>query len=1189
MDAPRPGNVAPRTPGRPVFVDPSGRRRRWLERTTVVLSALLLAIAAGFTISLFRIAVLPHVTGLNTKIAHEAKRTLPAQPVRAREQTKFVVQKARQKLLAEIAREEAASRARQAKAAALAPPSTVEAPVIVGAFYAVWQEAGIHSLRDNASRINHLFPVWLRVGPNGDAIDTRDWDPALSENNVRVLKICHDSLVTIHPVLANAHEGVFDPARAHLLLSDSVRQARLVRQVHDWLRAHGFTGLNVDLESLAPEDEVLVPAFLERLHAALAPDGLKLSFDLQASAAEDLDVAGIGRACDFVILMGYDQHGRFGGAGPLSAADWYSDALDATLAAIPTSKVVAGIGQYGYDWVGGKPPADALTYQQAISTAADERPDDRPQDVIDFDPTALNATYNYKDDDGREHEVWMLDAVSAANQRMLSLDRGVRGQVLWVLGAEDPDIWGFLDRAHPDARPDSSRLAATTYPFNVDFSGDGELLTVSSLPRAGQRTVDRDSTTGLFTDQSYETFPEPYILQREGYLPKAIALTFDDGPSTPWTGQILDLLARYHVRATFFVIGQNAERHPGLLRRIWAEGHEIGNHTFTHPNLGADPPVPIERVRLELNATQRAIEADVGHSTILFRPPYNADAEPTTREEVIPIQEAAALGYVSVGEYLDPQDWAIVDTDSSNELRPRTTQDIVNSVFAELANQHGNTILLHDGGGDRARTVAALGILIPELERRGYRFVTASELAGVSRETVMPRIAPGDLSVFGVDLVTFELLFFVDTFLYWAFLTAIGLGTLRVLWISCLAIVAALKRRRDLPPFTGTVSVIVPAYNEHRVIARTLHAVLAGPSPPLEVIVVDDGSADGTAEEAEKVAAMDPRIRVLRQENAGKASALNHGIGVARGEIVVCLDADTLFTPTTIPMLVRGFSDPAVGAVAGNVKVGNRINLWTRWQAIEYVSSQNLDRRANALLNSITVVPGAVGAWRKDAVLAAGGFRADTLAEDMDLTWRLRRAGWRLENEPAALAYTEAPASLDALSRQRFRWTYGTLQCLWKHRRAVGRYGWFGRVTLPSLWLFQIAYPALSPVIDVLLTWNLARVALAYLPNLPSAMQTGLWLPDPQALESLSLIATMFAFFFALEFGGAALAYALEKEPPYDLFWLFWQRFVYRQLMYIVVIRSLRQAVLGRRAGWDKLERKGTAKSAHKGPAQALP
>ena len=1152
---------------RPIFVDPSGRRRRWVQRVTVALGGLLFVITVLFTLSLMSIPMLPPVPGLSAAVRRAAHPALPAVPARVLASRRFVAANARRRLLGEILREEKASRLRQRL------PRDTTSTAICGAFYAVWQETGVSSLRTNADRLTHLFPVWLRLGPGADDLDTRDWDPALSPANLDVLRICRGHGIAIHPVLANAHEGLFDTGRGHLLLNDPARQERLARTARAWLSGHGFAGLNVDLENLPAADAARIPAFLERLRRELAPAGLALSFDYQLTGGGP-PLAEVARWCDFVVLMGYDQHGRNDDAGALCGARWFSDALDSAVAVVPPGKLVCGIGAYGYDWTGGRPPGDGLTYQQAISVAADERPDERPEDVVDFDPAELNATFTYRDDDGKEHEVWVLDAVSAANQRTLALTRGVRSTALWVLGSEDPDVWSFLDHARPDSRPDPGRLAAMSLPTDVDFAGDGELLTVAAVPQRGQRAVEQDPVTGLFTDEEYHRYPSPYILRREGFQPRAIALTFDDGPAWPWTDQILDLLARDSVRATFFVIGQNAERHPDLVQRMWDEGHEVGNHTFTHPNLASASP---DRMRLELNATQRVIEAELARSTVLFRAPYNADAEPTTAEEVLPVLAAARLGYVTVGEYLDPQDWNLVTADSSGRERPRTGPDIEAAVLDEVARQHGNTVLLHDGGGDRSRTVAALRLLIPELKRRGYRFVTVSELAGLPREQVMPALARREAAMRGVDRVTFELVFLVETFLYWAFLTAIALGTVRVLWVTGLALAAAARRRRLPPAPHPDVSVLIAAYNEHAVIARTIHAVLEGAEPPLEVVVVDDGSTDGTGDEVARLAAADPRVRLARQANAGKAAALNHALALARGEVLICLDADTLFTPRTLSRLARHFADPRVGAVAGNVKVGNRVNLWTRWQSIEYVTSQNLDRRANALLNAVTVVPGAVGAWRRAAVEGAGGFLHDTLAEDMDLTWRLRRAGWRIVNEPGAYGFTEAPDSLDALFRQRFRWTFGTLQCLWKHRDALGRYGWFGRVVLPGLWLFQIGYQVLSPIIDLEIVWTLLRLGRAYL---TSAMLTRDWRPMPQAVESFTGIATLFVFFFLLELAGALVAYRLDRERPHDLWWLFWQRFVYRQVMYAVVIKSLRRAVVGRRTGWGKLQRKGTAVAA---------
>jgi cellulose synthase/poly-beta-1,6-N-acetylglucosamine synthase-like glycosyltransferase len=365
---------------------------------------------------------------------------------------------------------------------------------------------------------------------------------------------------------------------------------------------------------------------------------------------------------------------------------------------------------------------------------------------------------------------------------------------------------------------------------------------------------------------------------------------------------------------------------------------------------------------------------------------------------------------------------------------------------------------------------------------------------------------------------------------------------------------------------------VIAAFNEEKVIARTIRAVLANRYEPLDIIVVDDGSKDDTSGEVTRAFGSDSRIRLLRQENAGKAAALNRGMAEAAGEIIIALDADTLFARDTIPKLVRHFADPLVGAVAGNVKVGNRINPLTYWQSIEYVTSQNLDRRAYATINAVTVVPGAVGAWRAVAIAQAGGYTTDTMAEDMDLTWRIRRIGWRIETDSDALGYTEAPDSFRALFRQRFRWAFGTLQCLWKHRRAVGRYRWFGRVMLPSLWLFQVVFQALSPLIDLQILWTIGSVIHAYLRGRLDQD----WQPLPQAMASLYLVGFMYAFFFVVELIGAIVAFRLDREDNRVLVWLFWQRFLYRQLMYAVLLKSVKTAMSGIRAGWGKLERKGT-------------
>jgi cellulose synthase/poly-beta-1,6-N-acetylglucosamine synthase-like glycosyltransferase len=451
--------------------------------------------------------------------------------------------------------------------------------------------------------------------------------------------------------------------------------------------------------------------------------------------------------------------------------------------------------------------------------------------------------------------------------------------------------------------------------------------------------------------------------------------------------------------------------------------------------------------------------------------------------------------------------------------------------------------------------VAALPQIITQLRALGYHFVSIAQLSGISRQKLMPPITGRDTLLVGGDKFTFEVTYIVQRVLTTLFLLSIYLGISRVaLFVGLALIQRAREKRRVFPSgFTPSVSVIIAAYNEEKVIAHTVRALLDSNYPNLEIVVVNDGSMDRTYEVALEAFGADPRVRVLTKPNGGKASALNRGLMVATGEIMVSLDADTLFAPDTITRLVRHFHDPGVGAVSGNVRVGNVHNLFTRWQALEYITSQNFDRRAYDLLNCITVVPGAVGALRRSAVVAVGGYTHDTLAEDTDLTWKLRRAEWRIVNDNSAMAYTEAPETLRNLAKQRFRWAFGTLQCLWKHRSALFTHGAFGWLALPSLWVYQILFPAVSPFMDVGMLWSLLH---------------GSW----------ALFSSYFLLLLAFEMLAAFLALRMDGGNLRLLPWLALQRFVYRQLMYYVVLKSLVSAIRGGAVGWNKFERTGTAR-----------
>ncbi|MGV9770876.1 bifunctional polysaccharide deacetylase/glycosyltransferase family 2 protein [Streptosporangium sp. NPDC003464] len=619
-----------------------------------------------------------------------------------------------------------------------------------------------------------------------------------------------------------------------------------------------------------------------------------------------------------------------------------------------------------------------------------------------------------------------------------------------------------------------------------------------------------------------------------------MALTFDDGPDPRWTPQLLDVLAKHSAKATFFAVGARIAENPELVRRIVAEGHEIGNHTYAHADLAA---VPDWRLRLELSLTQKALAGAAGVHTRLVRPPYSSSPAAVTGPQLRALRVMGGEGYIVALTDLDTKDWA----------RPGVDQ-IVRAALPRRG--RGAVIMMHDSGGDRGQTVAAVDRLLTRLAEQKYRATTLTSALG------MPSAhAPaGDLERVagtGLGLAQRGASGFV-TVMSWVLAVAGGLTLLRLLFFLVLAWVHARrarggKRRAGRAPAwpaPPAVSVIVPAYNEEAGIEATVRSLVnTGYPGALEVIVVDDGSSDGTAAIAASLGL--PGVRVIRQENGGKPAALNTGIAHASHDILVMVDGDTVFEPDTIEHLVRPLADPAVGAVSGNTKVGNRRGMIGRWQHIEYVIGFNLDRRAFDLLGCMPTVPGAIGAFRRSALREIGGVSVDTLAEDTDLTMAMCRGGWRVVYEENALAWTEAPTSLGQLWRQRYRWCYGTLQAMWKHRRAITEPGPFGRRCLGYLTLFQVVLPLLAPVVDVMAVYSVL-------------------MGDP-----LPVVAVWAGFVLVQAFSGW-YALRLDRERASALWVLPLQQFVYRQLMYLVVIQSVATAVLGVRLRWQTIRREGT-------------
>jgi cellulose synthase/poly-beta-1,6-N-acetylglucosamine synthase-like glycosyltransferase len=360
-------------------------------------------------------------------------------------------------------------------------------------------------------------------------------------------------------------------------------------------------------------------------------------------------------------------------------------------------------------------------------------------------------------------------------------------------------------------------------------------------------------------------------------------------------------------------------------------------------------------------------------------------------------------------------------------------------------------------------------------------------------------------------------------------------------------------RRSRSRRYLGGVSVIVPAYNEAANIAATIGSLRRSDYPEFEIVVVDDGSTDRTAEIVARLAG--PDLRLIRQRNAGKPAALNTGIAAARYDLLVLVDGDTIFEPQALGRLIQPLADPAVGAVAGNTKVANRSGFLGRWQHLEYVIGFNLDRRMFDLARCMPTVPGAIGAFHREVLTDVGGVSSQTLAEDTDLTMAIAQAGWRVVYQPDAIAHTEAPDSLKQLWRQRYRWCYGTLQAMWKHRASLwqrGSAGQFGRRGLVYLALFQVLLPLCAPAVDMFAIYGL------------------IFLPP------LHVLAVWFGF-VTLQAATAAYALRIDRERVGSVWVLPFQQFVYRQLMYLVVVQSVVMAAIGGRLRWHRMSRSGAA------------
>lgn len=1009
-------------------------------------------------------------------------------------------------------------------------------------FYRAWEPQAYTSLVDHIARLDMVVTEGFTITPKADTI-TAKMDTGLLNLNKKYKK---PILVSIsNYVNTDATHGGFDSKDIYRIIKNKNSRVTFINSVANQLAKYHFQGVNLEFDEIKDRNDKNFVEFQREFYQILHPKGYLVTSDV-IPEDEQYDPVRLATYNDFLFVMAIDEHYEQTNAGDLSNQHWVEQILDEICSKIPSEKVILTVQGGGYDWPENS-TGKAASYQQAISYAQENH------SKITYDPNSANLHYTYYDLDSLEHTVYFTDAATNFNVIRMADDWATGGVALWRLGSEDPRLWSFFQKnlsidSLRKTGIDMKRLQSVGLNNRIDYAGDGEVLDLVTTPTTGQIDVAMDTVTYSITNQQYIKLPTKYVIRRYGYSPGKIVLTFDDGPDPDYTPRILDILKREHVPAAFFVVGSMAEKNISILRREYEEGYEIGNHTFFHPDISA---ISLQRVNLELNATRKLIESVTGRSTILFRPPFNADAEPQTLAEVIPVAESRKQSYITIGESIDPWDW-----------QPGVTAD---SIIARTIRQkdNGSMLLLHDAGGDtREETVKALPEIIHFFKSHGYKFTTIADVLHKNKADLMPPIRDDANS--GIMGTLYDIFvqgtFYGNWFMLYLFLSAIFLALGRVVLIGVLALRQYYEDKKEKVERTGEaivqpVSIIVPAYNEEVTAIKTIQSLLKLDYPDFEIIFVDDGSKDKTHELVNASYGNHPMVNVLTKANGGKASALNFGIAHAKYDFVVCIDADTQLKDDAIRYLMAYFTDDEIGAVAGTVKVGNENNIITIWQSIEYITAQNMDRRAFDLINSITVVPGAIGAFRKAAIFKAGAFTSDTLAEDCDLTMRILKQGYIIKNCAEAIAYTEAPETLNGLLKQRFRWSFGVIQSFWKNRDVLfnKKYKFFGMVGMPNILVFQIILPLFSPLADLM-------------------MVIGLFGDKPLK------ILTYYVVFVLVDFLVSIVAFKMEKERYSKLIYIIPQRFIWRQLMYYVLFKSIRKALKGELSGWGVLKRTGNVK-----------
>lgn len=959
------------------------------------------------------------------------------------------------------------------------------------------------SLRRHATQITNVVLQGILLGDHGGLVDRIDR---------KLLRLSHNEGLRTLVLLQNIDEqdGSRRADRVHGLAHDRSARLRLADELIRLCANEHLQGVHLDLERIG-EDWHELEIIAADLQRALRREQLELQIDVPPGI--DAPLTALARIASGIVIMAYDEYDAGSPAGPIASDAFVESALHSAAARVPAAKLTAALALHGYEWTTGE-PAHRVSFEDAARIVRGAQTQLRPG--------GGNLHAQFVEGPG-SRELWVADAMSVRNQAAIAYAANIRSIALWRLGGEDPEVWAALRKLQ---RPPPARLASTNQvsddeapaaepPSGFTDAGRGgrsgwRQAGTARPPSRASRPITNDLSVDIDDEASRASNREPHdrsadapdgswpprrspakavgrrsvqahdrplederglTLSAPFAVPESrtsrhetVALVFEGGANSRSTDRILDELARQHVSATFFVSGAQALRAPELVERLIREGHSLGNGSFLHARLDQ---MSDARLRLELETTSRLFELLVNRRPTLVRPPVSDDGAQSATSALRTVTD---LGYIVVTGLSEPPE--SIGNDDEAILR-----------FALQEAARSRVVVLRDDPCCDVATLRALPSIVAELRKQGMQLVPLANILGKQREEVM-RLAPPRAQLeerLTSTLLTLAIaLSRVLPSLLWL---AMGLFCARVLLMTTLAIVASRLRQRPLAPApTPSVTLLMPLFNAGPGVEQTIDSVLAS-DLPLDVVLIDDGSTNGSAERLSQRYRREPRVRLLRQAHAGKVAALLTGFAACQTEVVITIDEGTRFTTETARNLVEPLRDPTVGAVSGATQVGNVDTALCRWQALESLIHHEIGQRAWSLLGALPTIPSSITAWRRRAVVEAGGFSSATLAAELDLTMTLRRRGWRLTHASHARAFVEAPATLRALVRQRVHSSFGILQALWRHRptgqesaiRRQGRAAWFAllgiEVVMPIAML-----PALCAAATMILAGNLQPV-----------------------------------------------------------------------------------------------------------------